>query len=613
MSESIFQRKALVERERTATLHRRFEGGTLFLDFGKAAFGTLCFTFPETFKSPSVVVHLGEKLDGDGRVDREPPGSIRYQCIRQDVKPGSGSTMRLVIPPDQRNTGTNAIKMPANIGEVYPFRYVEIEDADALSPEAVRQIVVHYPFNEDASDFNCSDTLLNEIWELCKYSIKATTFCGVYVDGDRERIPYEGDAYINQLGHYCVDQEYAMARFSHEYCLYHPTIPTEWNLHSVLMAWMDYLYTGDTSSIEKHYDIVMKKTMIDLATDNGLISTRPDYCSLEFEKSLNMHAEGCIFKGLRLRDLVDWPPATFFDKEFACRVSGQSLGEQDSHEMMPFNTVVNAFHYRALILFSRLAGAVGHTKDQARFQAQAETVKASFNECFFDAAHGRYLDGIGSKHASLHSNMFALSFGLVPDKRVASVVKYIKSRGMACSVYGAQHLLDALFKYGQSHYAIELMTAKHDRSWWNMLQAGSTITWEAWDWKYKNNLDWNHAWGAAPANLLPRHVLGVRPLSPGGRHLAIQPQMGNLEYVRGRVPTLQGPVNLSAERSLKESRPITCLTLEVPEGTTVSVGLPDIEGRPTRVNLDGQDRTSQCQYGLLQVELPGGQHEITFA
>jgi alpha-L-rhamnosidase len=44
--------------------------------------------------------------------------------------------------------------------------------------------------------------LLNRIWELCRYSIKATTFAGVYVDGDRERIPYEADAYLNQLSHY---------------------------------------------------------------------------------------------------------------------------------------------------------------------------------------------------------------------------------------------------------------------------------------------------------------------------------------------------------------------------------------------------------------------------
>ncbi|MGI6302875.1 MAG: hypothetical protein ACOX52_17715 [Verrucomicrobiota bacterium] len=55
-----------------------------------------------------------------------------------------------------------------------------------------------------------------------------TSFAGIYIDGDRERIPYEGDAYINQLGHYAVDREYAIARRTIEHFMDHPTWPTEW-------------------------------------------------------------------------------------------------------------------------------------------------------------------------------------------------------------------------------------------------------------------------------------------------------------------------------------------------------------------------------------------------
>lgn len=39
-----------------------------------------------------------------------------------------------------------------------------------------------------------------------------------------------------------------------------------------------------------------------------------------------------------------------------------------------------------------------------------------------------------------------------------------------------------------------------------MIDQGSTITMEAWSLKAKPNQDWNHAWGAAPANLLPRYL-----------------------------------------------------------------------------------------------------------
>lgn len=36
-------------------------------------------------------------------------------------------------------------------------------------------------------------------------------------------MPYEGDAYINQLSHDGVDREYALARYTHEYLIQNPT------------------------------------------------------------------------------------------------------------------------------------------------------------------------------------------------------------------------------------------------------------------------------------------------------------------------------------------------------------------------------------------------------
>jgi len=99
--------------------------------------------------------------------------------------------------------------MPGHIGEVLPFRFCEIENLpDVLTAADIRQTFVHIPFNDGAATFESSDPVLNDVWALCKHTVKATSFCGLYVDGDRERVPYEGDAYINQLSHYCVDAEY---------------------------------------------------------------------------------------------------------------------------------------------------------------------------------------------------------------------------------------------------------------------------------------------------------------------------------------------------------------------------------------------------------------------
>ena len=537
---------------------RKVDGDTMFIDFGRAVYGTIQFT-----PAPPVdrlVVHLGEKLDAAGRIDRVPGATIRYRRIEQVVDVSQPSC-RLVIPADERNTGANAIPMPDAVGEVLPFRYVEIENAAKTDPNSIQQIYVHYPFDDDAASFECSSDVLNQVWNLCKHTIKATTFCGVYVDGDRERIPYEGDAFINQLGHYYVDREYDFARYSHEYMIQKPTWCTEWHLHSVMMAQADVMHSGSTTSLEMFYDDLKVKTLIDFAREDGLISVARELRSDAMNARLEPHFEAGLIRR-DIRDVMDWPPGSFTDG---------GTGERDHHEMCPINTVTNAFHGHALNLMSKMAGMVGRGEDEKLFAERAAKVVSRINELLFDRQRGIYIDGEGSPHASLHSNMFPLAFGLVPDDRKSSVMKFVKSRRMACSVYGAQHLLDALYLNGEADYALSLMTAKHDRGWWNMIAIGSTMTLEAWDLRYKNNLDWNHAWGAAPANVVGRYILGVRPLKPGFTHTLIQPQPGSLEHARGQVPTPLGPVEVALSNAA--DGPLE-LKVMIPRYMTADVMLP---------------------------------------
>jgi hypothetical protein len=113
---------------------------------------------------------------------------------------------------------------------------------------------------------------------------------------------------------------------------------------------------------------------------------------------------------------------------------------------------------------------------------------------------------------------------------------------MACSVYGAQYLLEGLYNAGEADYAFRLLTATNDRSWWNMIRTGSTITMEAWDMKYKPNSDWNHAWGASPANIIPRFMWGISPAEPGYSRAIIKPQLDCLKFSKIMVPTIRGNI-----------------------------------------------------------------------
>jgi alpha-L-rhamnosidase len=504
--------------------------GYYFADFGRDAFGTIVLDMLAT-QPDTVLIRLGEKIIGGNHIDRNPGGSVRYQLVILFTEQGS---QRYTIKPSQdiRNTGPAAIHLPDSFGIITPFRYCEIENPGInLKPENIFRKVYNYYFDDNASDFTSSDTILNRIWDISKYSIKETSFTGVYIDGDRERIPYEGDAYINQLGHYYSDREYAMARVTNEYFINHPTWPTEWILHTVLLFYNDYMFTGNSESLKENYLALKYKTLNSLADTGGLIISKN--ATDETMKNL-----GFINVRERIRDIVDWPPA---QKDTGWKLA-TAEGERDGYDMVEINTVVNAFYYRNLVLMSVIAGIIGEKNDSVYFYNQADKTRKSFNTRLLDSVKGYYVDGVNSAHSSLHANMMALTFGLVPDEYKRSVTDFIKSRGMACSVYGSQYLLEGLYKAGEADYAFSLLTSTSDRSWWNMIRCGSTITMEAWDKKYKPNSDWNHAWGAAPANIIPGYLWGISPAEPGYARAVIKPQLSSLKFSKITVPTIRGSI-----------------------------------------------------------------------
>ena len=123
-----------------------------------------------------------------------------------------------------------------------------------------------------------------------------------------------------------------------------------------------------------------------------------------------------------------------------------------------------------------------------------------------------------------------------------------------------------------------------------MIESGTTITWEAWGQKYKPNQDWNHAWGASTANLLPRFVLGAQPLTPGGKRAVIRTNPGNLKFAKGKTPTPLGPLLVSWTNDTNFK-----LSLTLPNGVNARIELPASENssgvfngdKPVRAHREG--------------------------
>ena len=89
--------------------------------------------------------------------------------------------------------------------------------------------------------------------------------------------------------------------------------------------------------------------------------------------------------------------------------------------------------------------------------------------------------------------------------------------------------------------------------WGGMLNLGATSFWEKYDPKQtgKEHLEMYgrpygkslcHAWGASPIYLLGKYYLGVKPLTGGYQTYTIEPNLGGLTWMEGKVPTPEGDI-----------------------------------------------------------------------
>lgn len=513
--------------------------GDYFADFGLDWFGRAELHINSPRAGIAIEVMLGEKLLSKNRVDPRPGGNIAFYQTRMILRRGN-HFYRVPLPKSDYR------RMPAYAGPVMPFRYLEIRGCPVrLTRRDVVQVRVHARFNRTAATFESSNSSLNAVWHLCHHTIEAVSFCGLFVDGNRERRPYEADDLIAELDWFNNTTGTGLPARSDGYLINHPTWPTEWIMQCVQMAWYDYLYTGNKIFIRKNYAALKAKTLIALERPDGVISTVSPPVTAAVLRS--------IYRKRAIHDIVDWPPV-----------------ERDGYVMRPVNTVVNAYHYRAMVLMARIATALGHARDARLFKNHARLIRASMNRLLLNRQTGLYVDGIGTDHSSEHANLFPLAFGLVPAADRAHVARFLARQGMRCSVYPAQFLLEALYRADAGTAALQLMASHSRHSWQHMLMEGSTITTEAWTFHSKPNEDWNHVWGSAPGNIIPRFLMGIRPLSPGFKRVILAPQPGGLKAAAITVPTVRGTIHESWRTSAGGFR----LSFTIPPGILARLQLP---------------------------------------
>lgn len=502
--------------------------------------------------TPSVIKHA----DGQITLDY---GSVRFADfkLKGDLK-NSGHPIRLVIresaiPMPLPSTGPEPIgvryldtriiatdhfttiplrpadgRLMDNNIRVMPFRYVDIhgwkgefstdlvQSTYAVAPDFKRRGSVTFSGSEQAES-------LNRLWRLMDSTLESTSFAGIFVDGDRERLPYEADGYINALGWYYLVGNTVTPRKTFAYLREHPSWPTEWQAHLIFMAWADYTYSGDKQWLKDQYSWLKVVSLVDVIDDTGLVNI----------ENLNKFQKKTLKVTYPMGNIVDWPK-----------------NQRDGHDMRPYNTVTNAFIYRGLVDMQKIALALGHDQDAEKFSEGALRIKQALNNKARDS-NGLFVDGVGSAHSSAHSLFIPLGFGLFSGD-TSALEHALKARvqayqgGFPCSIFAAQFMLDAYYKAGLDEDAMALMLNRSLHGWFNMLDKyDSTVTHEAWDVSLKDNEDWTHAWGAAPANIIPKYVIGIQPLEAGWKTWLFRPSPALKSSFKAQFPTPMGMIEAS--------------------------------------------------------------------
>ena len=533
---------------------------TLILDLGKEIVGGLKvnWTLPE---DATVTVRRGEELNDDGSVKYKLTAAPVYEDVWQLQK------------------GANRFETLT----MRTFRYVEfvgftdgvitalLSQAEGISGWAMEQAFDPSLSSFEATDGSDAAVLMNRLYELCKYTIKATNQ-DVFVDSQaRERAPYEGDLLVNANTSYSVSNDYSLARHSNEWLIDNPTWPNDYSIFMVEMAYYDLLYTGDTRSVTTYYEALKKKLTVKVA--------KRDEATGLIQGVKSNAGTGAI---------IDWP-----------------MNERDGYKGSTYDVIFNAEYVGIYGYMAKIAQALGKGEDAANYQKLSDQLKKTLITYGYNQSAGCFYDSLSADlqptdHSSVHATAYALAYGVFDSKEMADqMCNYVYNRckeEFVGSVYASYFILKGLYNGNHGEMAQALITnpevGEDVKTFASLLDdLYCTITPEAWGHKYKGNMTLSHPWGASPGCSIVQGMFGITPTTPGFYTFDIKLQPGQINGASVTTPTVQGTVSASYQKT--DGGYTTTVT--IPANTTATLWLPaakqgtlTVNGESAQGEFDGQ-------------------------
>lgn len=495
-----------LRRSRAESVSCRPVPGGVLLDFGRERVGTL-HAAVRGRKGDQITLRFGEELDEAGRVRYDMRCGCRYEEI---WTLGRG-------------------KSTLHQFDYKAFRYVEVLGLDS-GPRLAECWVWerHYPMDDGLCTLSCRRDELEDIFRICKNAVRCCCQDGYLDCASREKGQYLGDAVVTARSQvWLTGKTDLLRKCARDFIASGRAVPSllavapgslmqeiaDYSLLFPALALTDYDFTGDREFLWECYPAVKEIAA----------------CFAAYQRS-----DGLLENVSHAWNMVDWPENLRDDYDFP--LTRPEVGEG-------CHNVINALWYGFLLMKEKMERILGISRMMA-----SGRVGRAFRQAFWRPDQRLFADSEESGHCSIHANLYAACFGLMPPEGADAYEKLLLTPGRACGPLPMYFALRGLGRLGKYDALYRLLTRTDEYGWRNMLREGATACFEVWGKDQKWNTSLCHPWASGAIPVLIEELAGVRPDpdAPGG--FRFEPHLpGRLDGFALQVPLRGQLLNVRQE------------------------------------------------------------------
>ena len=431
---------------------------------------------------------------------------------------------------------------------MHAFRYVRIKGAGIVAARALQISAVN---PKVGATFECSDSRLNAIHNMVKYTLSCLTFNGYMVDCPHiERMGYGGDGNSSTM-----------------------TLQTLWDVRSTYANWMQAWADAMQPDGELPYVAPAFRTGGGPYWCGFIIKAPWRTCLNYGDPSLIHRHYGDMKRWLEyieqhsndyiLQPWADNERHSWFLGDWAVPEGVDKGGESVLHAS-------SCFISDCLADMVRMASMTGHPDDAQHYAAWHQNLNASIQRHFYHPETHTYANGTPLDQC------YALLMGIPPDSITAAAVEtklindcHYKYRDhIAAGLMGVPVFTEWCIRERQADLMATILRQPDYPGYLYMIENGATTTWESWDCGRPGKEDRSrvHNCYNGIGIWFYQALAGIRPdpEEPGYKHFFIDPQpCEGVEWVKATKPTPYGTIRVDIEKGQ--------LKVEIPQGSTATV------------------------------------------